>query len=168
MLPTLTVSRRTSSLMRLAASDVVSCGNTLLTVRASLSSRRQRTWNAVDGRLALHSAPLHGVSHQIAGPKNASCRPGRPIARLSNVVCKSRRRARRNLDSSRIGRYYEPFYRLRDFPGLSRARDNFGAGAGSFAATSSGPYDYKSSVIHELEIRFRDAAGTTNRDLTDL
>ena len=45
---------------------------------------------------------------------------------------------------------------------------NFGAGAGSFAATSSGPYDYKSSVIHELEIRFRDAAGTTNRDLTDL
>ena len=40
MLPTLTVSRRTSSLMRLAASDVVSCGNTLLTVRASLSSRR--------------------------------------------------------------------------------------------------------------------------------
>src|SRR5215469_15337648 len=27
--------------------------------------------------------------------------------RLSNVVCKSRRRARRNLDGCRIGRYYE-------------------------------------------------------------
>ena len=30
--------------------------------------------------------------------------------RLSNVVCKSRRRAMRNLDCCRIGRYYEPFY----------------------------------------------------------
>src|SRR5215472_14837218 len=34
---------------------------------------------------------------------------GATIARLSNVVCKSRRRASRNLDGCRIGRYYEPF-----------------------------------------------------------
>jgi len=30
------------------------------------------------------------------------------MARLSNVVCKSRRRGRRNLDGCRIGRYYKP------------------------------------------------------------
>jgi len=35
-----------------------------------------RTWNAVDGRLKLHTAHLHGVSHQITGPKTAPYRPG--------------------------------------------------------------------------------------------
>ena len=48
-----------------------------------------RTLNAVDGRLTRHTAPLHGMSHQITGPKAAPCRPGATIARLSNVVCKS-------------------------------------------------------------------------------
>jgi hypothetical protein len=28
--------------------------------------------NAVDGRLTLHTAPLHGISHQISGPKDRS------------------------------------------------------------------------------------------------
>jgi len=35
-----------------------------------------QTLNAVDGRLTLHTAPSHGVSHQITGPKTAQCRPG--------------------------------------------------------------------------------------------
>src|SRR5215469_5922850 len=35
-----------------------------------------RTWNAVDGRLTLHTASPHGVSHEITGPKTAPYRPG--------------------------------------------------------------------------------------------
>ena len=31
----------------------------------------------------LHTAPLHGLNHQIAGPKAAPGRPGATIARLS-------------------------------------------------------------------------------------
>ena len=54
-----------------------------------------RTLNAVDGRIT-HTAPLHGVSYQIADPKTAPCRPGANDSTTSNVVCKSRRRARRN------------------------------------------------------------------------
>src|SRR5215469_16172036 len=46
------------------------------------------------------------------------------IARLSNVVCKSRRRASRNLDGCRIGGYYEPFYRLPDLTGLIGTLEN--------------------------------------------
>src|SRR6516165_12444463 len=37
-------------------------------------------------RFTLHTAALHGVSHQIAGPKTAPCRPGANEARLSNLV----------------------------------------------------------------------------------
>ena len=40
--------------------------------------------SAEDDRLTLHTAPLHGVSHQIAGPKTTPCRPGAAIARLSS------------------------------------------------------------------------------------
>ena len=66
-------------------------------VRASLSSRRPANFEC-QRSLTLHTAPLHGVSHQITGPKTAPCRLSTTIARLWNVVCESRRRARRNLD----------------------------------------------------------------------
>src|SRR5215469_486084 len=65
-------------------------------------------------RFTPHTAPAHGVSHQIAGPKTAPRRPGTNDCTTFKRCCKSRRRARRNLDCCRIGSYYEPFYRLRD------------------------------------------------------
>ena len=61
----------------------------------------------------LHTAPLHGLNHQIAGPKAAPGRPGATIARLSKRCMQNpAEEQRRTLDCCRIGRYYGP-HRLR-------------------------------------------------------
>ena len=70
-------------------------------------------------RLMLHTAPLHGVSHHITGPKTAPYRADATIARLANVVCESRRRARRNLDGCESRLRQGAYYELSDF----RTRD---------------------------------------------
>src|SRR5215469_18527716 len=67
-----------------------------------------RTLNAVDGRLTLHTAPLHGVSHQITGPKTAPCRPGANDSTTFKRCVQIPPKSRRNLDCCHIGRYYEP------------------------------------------------------------
>jgi len=60
--------------------------------------------NAEDDRLTLHIATLYGVSHQSRARRLLRVDQAQTIARLSNVVCKSRRKASRNLDGCRIGR----------------------------------------------------------------
>jgi len=54
-------------------------------VRASLSSRSPANFECCRWSTYASYCTFHGVSHQIAGPKTAPCRPGRTIARLTRL-----------------------------------------------------------------------------------
>ena len=78
----------------------------LITVRAFLSSRSPANFERRRRSTYASYCTFHGVSHQIAGPKTAPCRPGAIWMR--------------------IGRYDEPLVRYPNKSGAVRLRDHAG------------------------------------------
>jgi hypothetical protein len=106
---------------------------------------------ALDLRLTLQPHQLSSVSTsqgwqvrfwQAVLPYFANARLAGTF-RLSNVVCKFRRRANRNLDCCRIGRYYEPrIYRL---------RENSVAGKRHYSVTSPSPHSATLQCVRKVQ-----------------
>ena len=81
----------------------------LITVRASLSSRSPTNLECRRRSTYASYYTPHGVSHQITGPKTAPCRPGANDSATFKRCMQSSRRTRRNLDCCRIGRTMSHF-----------------------------------------------------------